>query len=315
MSGRGAERLIAGVDVGGTKTAVGLFKPSGEQVAHTAFASLPEQGFDSLVKRIGAAYRALRADFGAGQVAAAGVACPGPLDLQTGRIVHIATMGFRDEPVRDALSAELGLPVFLENDANCAALAEARAAHHTGPGPLVYVTISTGIGSGVVIDGKIVDGAASSAGELGHLTVKRGGRACACGKRGCLERYASGTAIAELASRAKGEPIAAKDAFARMRAGDEDCARVIRAAVDHLGYAVAAVCQLLDPERIVFGGSVSKDFDVILPLLNEAVSRYAQPGQLRRTRLCRSQLSGDPCILGAVYYAVSRLEPEDPALP
>ncbi len=299
------KQYYVGVDIGGTKTAVGLFDAQLEPIAVHTIKTNAQEGCARLVERIGQEWESLRQTYGIApeSVVAAGVASPGPLDLKTGRIVHIPTMGFRDEPLVQLLNERLQLPIYLQNDTNAAALCESRVGDGQGCNTVVYITISTGIGCGVVINGEIQNGAHDAAGELGHLCTERNGRPCACGKNGCLELYASGTSIAAIASERLGETVDARQVFERARAGSETEMTVIAEAADHLGYALAAVYQLLDPDVIVLGGSVTKDYDLLKPLLADALERYLQAVPNRTPRIAVSRFDGQQVIRGAVWFA------------
>lgn len=296
--------FLLGIDIGGTKTAIGLYKHDFSLIQSVSFKTDPEKGAESLVKRIGDTVRELAAKNGfKGNADFVGVACPGPLDLKTGRIIYIPTMGFKDVPIKDMLSDELSSPVYLENDANCAALAEAKAGAGKGFQNVVYLTVSTGVGGGIVINGKLYDGGAGNAGEIGHLCVERDGIECACGKKGCLEKYASGTAIAEIATEKLQCAVDAKTVFARARGGDSVCCGVVKQAADCLGFALGAVWQIADPDIVVLGGSVIKDFDVLKPLLWASLQKYVQSVSTRQLRVVTAKLGGDQGMLGAVYNA------------
>ena len=294
------EKIIAAVDIGGTKTAVGLFTSDLTPLQKTTFPTEPARGCRDLVVRIRQNCLALLEQGGQSleDVASVGVACPGPLDLKTGRIVHIPTMGFRDEPLRQYLEEAFGKPVALENDTNAAARAESRFGRGKGLSVVVYITVSTGVGCGIVIEGKILDGSRFAAGELGHLNAVPGGRPCGCGNKGCLEQYASGTAIAAICSECFGRQVSAKEAFALARAGDATALNVIGEAAGHLGRAIAALYQILDPDVVVLGGSVTKDFDVFGPLVRKAAEAFAEPVPGRRINVCLSGLGEDPTLLG-----------------
>lgn len=296
--------LYFGVDIGGTKTSVGIFDGS-NPVSLRTFATECELGAENLVERIALNYRQLLEEthVSADLISAAGVASPGPLDLAKGEIVHIPTMNFKAVPIKSMLEKALGLTVFLENDANCAALAEARIGTCRGSNSLAYVTVSTGVGCGIISDGKIVDGSEFCAGELGHLTVEFGGKDCACGKKGCLERYASGTGIADVAFEILGERLTAKDVFLRAENGDTACENIIKQAVDYLSRGIAALCQITDCGNVVLGGSVMKNDKVIMPLLKKSLSEYLQPVIAEHTRLYLSGFDGAQVIYGAVLYA------------
>lgn len=297
------EKLYAGIDIGGTKTAVGVFRHDLTPVKTATIPTKSERGCADLVERIYVEYQALlqAAGIATDAVQSLGVASPGPLNLKTGRIIHIPTMGFRDEPLVELLQGRFGLPVFLESDTNAAVLAEATFGAGRGCDPVVYVTISTGIGAGIYTNGAVVDGHAFAGGELGHLVVERQGRECLCGSKGCLEMYASGTSIARITSERLGRPVSTKDAFALAQSGDSVASGVIVEASDYLGFALAAVYQILDPEIIILGGSVTKDYALIQPFLQKALARYMEPVTGRQPHITVSSFDGQQVLLGAAY--------------
>ncbi len=301
-------RYCFGIDIGGTKTAVGLYGEDIKLVESLSFASEPQLGAESLVKKIGDACRRLADNnkIDMGEVGFAGVACPGPLDLKTGKIIYIATMGFKNVPIRDMIADELGLPVHLQNDANCAAIAEAMRGAGAGFENVTYITVSTGVGGGIVINGSILDGGASAAAEIGHICTERNGRPCGCGKKGCLEQYASGTAIAEIATERLGRTVDAKTVFALCRGGDSVCIEVVKQAADHLGFALGALWQIADPDIVVLGGSVTKDYDVLKPYLEAALECYVQPVATRKLNIAVSSMGGDQGMLGAALFAAEK---------
>ncbi len=278
---------------------------NGNVIAENAFPTQSELGAENLVERIKDCFEKLCESVKTDkqQVIYAGVACPGPLDVKGGRIIHIATMGFRNVPIRQMLADALKMPVFLENDANCAALAESIFGVAKGADPLVYVTISTGVGCGIVVGNQILSGAFSSAGELGHLTVEPDGKECPCGKKGCLELYSSGTAIAAEGTKIKGSPISTKDVFALARSGNQQMQNVIDSAAKKLGLALSAVYHVIDPEAIVLGGSVTKDYDDFANALHKALSEYTQPIENRKFNIKISEFDGKQVLLGALAYA------------
>lgn len=283
---------------------VGLADENARPIVTESFATEPQRGADDLVERIAARCAALckQQNVDKEQVTFAGVACPGPLDVKGGRIVHIATMGFRDVPIKQMLEGALGLPVYLENDANLAALAESVIGVAKGCDPLVYVTVSTGVGSGIVAGGKVLSGAYSSAGELGHLTVESGGKACPCGKKGCLELYASGTAIGRAGSELSGTAIGAKEVFELARKGDSGMRAIVDNAADKLGLALSSIYHIIDPEVIVLGGSVTKDYADFADALQAALKSYTQPVEGRDFNIKISQFGGEQVLLGALIY-------------
>lgn len=297
-----------GVDIGGTKTAAGIFDQDFHAVRTITVPTRPEEGCRSLVNRIGDMYRSLLAENGmsSGDICAAGAACPGPLDLKSGRIVQIPTMDFHDEPLRQYLEEALGIPVALENDTNAAALCESVLGQGRGCETVAYITISTGVGCGLTHCGQILDGRYFAAGELGHLKVEPDGIECPCGGRGCLEAYASGSSIAVIASQRAGKEMDAKAVFARAKDGHEPEATVVREAANYLGYGIAALYQILDPDIVILGGSVTRDYEVFRADLEAAVRRYAQPVEGRHYRIVVSQYDGMQVLLGAAYYGAQK---------
>lgn len=298
-------KYCLGIDIGGTKTMVCIADETLKPLKSEIFPTESQKGADDLVERIVLVYHKLSDELSVHkeQVMFAGVACPGPLNTKSGTIVHIATMGFRNVPIKAMLEKALGLTVFLENDANCAALAESVIGVGKGADPLVYITISTGVGCGIIVDGKILSGAYSSAGEIGHLTVEPNGKECACGKRGCLELYSSGTAIADIATERIGTTISTKEVFSQARRGDKTMLGVVANAADKLGLALSSVEHLIDPQVIVLGGSVTKGYDVFANTLTDALVRYTQPVKGRCFDIRISNFDGEQVILGALIYA------------
>ena len=302
-----------GIDIGGTKTAVALYDGNFNRVGGVEIPSAPEKGCRDLTVRVGEAAREIlgcasaAADAGgAVKVDAIGVASPGPLDLKSGRIVYIPTMGFRDEPLVKMLEYELGMPVALENDTNAAALCESMLGQGKGAETVVYITVSTGIGCGIVHKREIVDGAGFSAGELGHFKVERGGRPCPCGGRGCLEAYSSGTSVARIASELYRKELNAKETYALARSGDLVARGIVDEAAGYLGYAIAAVYQILDPDIVILGGGVANDYDVFSGALLDAVNQYTQYIPGREIKIRASGFGGGQVALGAALYAASK---------
>lgn len=299
-------KYCLGLDIGGTKTVVALADSKGVPIVKESFATEPRLGAESLVERIKNAYERLCQEINITkeQVTLAGVACPGPLDIKRGVIVHIATMGFRNVPIKAMLERALCIPVYLENDANCAALAESVIGAGKGLDPLVYATVSTGIGSGIIVDGKILSGAYSSAGELGHITVEPQGRECPCGKKGCLELYSSGTAIAKDGTALRGVPTETKEVFELARNGESRMRGIIDKAADKLALALSSVYHLIDPEIIVLGGSVTKDYSDFAEKLESSLREYTQPVEGRKINIKISDFQGEQVLLGALIYAL-----------
>ena len=200
----------------------------------------------------------------------AGVGCsvPGPLDREHGIVLFSPNLAWRDVPLANMLQDRLNVPIEIEDDARCAALGEALRGTARGAKNAVYVTISTGIGSGVIVNGELYRGAHGLAGEIGHITLEPLGPLCSCGNTGCFESLASGTAIAERARQAVmrgdatvmadlgAESITAKQVIQAAESGDEVARHVVETAGDYIGIGLAAVASAYDPEIITLGGGV-----------------------------------------------------------
>lgn len=192
------------------------------------------------------------------RLAAVGLAVAGPLDRDRGRVLAALNLGFADRPMRRDLADRLGVPVVLENDANAAALAEHRRGAGAGARCMVMLTLGTGIGGGIVLDGRLLVGANGAAAELGHLPVVPAGDPCGCGGRGCLERYASGTAIARRANRARlGAAAGSRQVVATAEAGDPAAIGLLRDAGERIGDAVLMLAPAIDPDVVVLGGGLA----------------------------------------------------------
>jgi glucokinase len=253
-----------GLDIGGTKLAAGVVAPDGEVRSFAATATHREQGPAAGIARLFDLARKVCAEAGVApaDLVSTGIGCGGPLDRDAGMLrepLHLP--GWRDVPVTALAERELGPPATLDNDGTAAALGEHRFGAGRGVDNLVYLTVSTGIGGGLVLRGQPYRGASGNAGELGHVTVERGGRRCrGCGRRGCLEAYASGTSIAERAVEAGvlcGQPTAA-DVVAAVRAGDPGATALWDSTVDAMVCGVASIVNAFDPELVVIGGGVSR---------------------------------------------------------
>ena len=243
-----------GIDLGGTKIALGVL--DGDRLVYSARAATPQSGAEDVFKAmIALAREAL--DRAGVPVRAVGVGTPGPIDFATGTVRFAPNIPhFQDVPLGPRLEEALGLPVVLENDANAAALAEHHLGAARGASSSLFVTVSTGIGGGLVVGGRIWRGAFGQAGELGHVTVLPGGPVCGCGNRGCLEAVASGRALARDASYAYAEAVTTPQLFERWRARDPKALELVGGAAGYLGQALADAQRLFDPEIIVLGGGV-----------------------------------------------------------
>lgn len=289
-----ASQLVLGFDIGGTKCATALARldgqllarqetPTGQRPWQEVLQELADRGRDLLRQEL-VSIENLRG---------IGVSCGGPLDTKTGTIYTPPNLPeWKDVPARAFFEAQFALPVRLENDANATALAEWRFGAGQGVQNLVFLTMGTGIGGGLILDGSLYRGTNDLAGELGHQTILLNGPRCGCGKRGCLEALASGPAIARLAREslrygrhkrvlalAGGNPqaITAKHVIEAAQAGDSFAVQILEEAGTYMGVGIANLIQLLNPERVVIGTIAVHAGDLILEPIRRAVSEYAWP--------------------------------------
>jgi glucokinase len=322
-------RLALGLDIGGTKLAGGVVADDGAVLSWLTVPTRVEEGPDRVIARQVALGRDAVEAAGVrwDEVPIVGIGCGGPLDPQRGVIQSPPNLpGWDEVPLADMVAQELGRPTVVENDATAAALAEWRfgAGRSRGVRHLVYLTISTGIGGGLVLDGRLYRGAAGNAGELGHITVDRLGRVCGCGRRGCLEAYASGTNIAARAREAlaAGRPsslaalpaVTAREVVEAAAAGDPLAAEIWDETTAILGSAMANILDVFNPELIVLGGGVTRAGDQLLRPVREQGLAQAMGPAARTGDIVLAELGEQLGVIGAAAIAFERLA-DVPATP
>jgi predicted NBD/HSP70 family sugar kinase/biotin operon repressor len=235
------------------------------------------------------------------RVIGAGMGLPGPIDRARGVIASNAILsGWRLVPAAEEMSARLGVPVELDNDANLGALAETVWGAGQGCAHVAYVKASTGIGCGLVIDGWLFRGARGIAGELGHTVVNESGLVCYCGRRGCLETVAGAQAVTELVRRSHGDHLTLDRVAALAVEGDPSCARAIVDIAGEIGIAAANVCNMFNPERLVVGGTLALGGELVLRPIRDAVEWATRHFTTAATEVVLGQLGDRAEVLGAL---------------
>jgi glucokinase-like ROK family protein len=238
-----------------------------------------------------------------------GMGVPGPIRHRTGSVGSSSILpGWVDVRVGEEMERRLGLPVVVENDANLGALGEALFGAGRGAQEIVYIKVSTGIGAGLIVGGRIHHGAGGTAGELGHLLVDEDGHVCRCGNRGCLETVAATPGLLEQLSRTHGTNLAIEDVIGLARGGDPGCRRVIADAGQHIGRAVAMLCNLLNPARIIVGGDLSAAGDLLLDPMRGALRRYAIPSAAEDAEVTTGLLGEQAEVCGAIALAIGEAD-------
>jgi fructokinase len=288
-----------GVDLGGTKIEGVALDAAGRPVHRVRVATERERGYEHIVGRVADVVAGLRPH--APDAPSIGIGTPGSLSARDGRLKNSNTTCLNGRPLRADLEARIGMPVRLENDANCFALAEALDGAGRGYALVFGVILGTGVGGGIVHRGTLWSGPQHVAGEWGHHAIDPAGPACYCGRRGCVETMLSGPAL-EAAHRAAGGPSCpAREVAARASAGEPAAAAALSRYVDVFGRALANLIAILDPEVIVLGGGLS-NLDDLYGRGRDAVARYVFNDELR-TPIVRNALGDSAGVLGAALLS------------
>jgi len=323
MGTKKRQQYIIGVDLGGTNIVVGAMSADGKQ--HFAMRSIPtsaESGAEGVADRIVGLIEGVILDTLAEtnsnrrDVIGVGVGAPGPLDREKGLVVVAPNLGWKNFPLRDRISERLRVPVTLDNDANCATVGEWWQGAARGGKNVVGMTIGTGIGGGVIIEGKLFHGASDVAGEIGHTTIDLNGRHCKCGNYGCLEAYASGPAIATRAREVlvreetasllpslvggKLDSITAETVYKAAQQGDAVASEIVRDTARYLGAGIANLLNILNADVVVVAGGVTQAGDALFVPLRAEVRRRAFRPAVDATRIVAGELPGTAGVVGAV---------------
>jgi glucokinase len=317
-----------GIDLGGTKVLAAVVDPDGTILGEAKEKTRPGEGPEAVIDRMADAVRAAvdEAKVTWEDILALGVGAPGPIDPKAGVVHHTPNLpGWDDVPLARHLSDRLDLPVALENDVNLGTLGEYVWGAGRGTQDMVGIFVGTGVGGGLVLDGKLRTGFRHAAGEVGHMVVLADGPVCGCGKRGCLEAVASRTAmdrdinIALAAGREsvvpalmeqKGGRLTSSVLARAMLTGDPVVTEVMRKAQWYLGLLTASIVNLVDPEMVVFGGGVVEalEYEFLEPIRTTARQHFIQQHDAHRVRIAVSQLGDHAGVLGAAVLARQHAE-------
>ena len=279
------KKYVIGVDLGGTKISTAISTIEGNILANVVLPTKAEEGEVAVLGRIIQSIDEVivGSSTSIDEVEAIGIGSPGPLDAKKGIIITTPNLPFKDYNLVQPLKEKYNIPVYLDNDANAAAIGEYMFGAGKGKESIIYFTVSTGVGGGAVLDGKVYRGHTSNALEIGHTTVDPNGPRCNCGNLGCLEAMSSGTAIAKRGKEAvstnvetslkKYDTITSYEVFKEAEAGDEVAKDIIDNALTYLGIGVANAIATFDPEMIIIGGGVSKAGDIVFDTVKKVVNK------------------------------------------
>lgn len=316
-----SKQAIAGIDIGGTKIAVALADTDGHLISLSRFATQVERGPHRILEQAAEEIERMIGETAAGLVAV-GVGCGGPLDRGRGLILSPPNLPDWDEfPIIELLETRLGVPALLDNDANAAALGEAKFGAGRGLSNVVYITISTGIGGGIIIGGRLLHGTGDGAGEVGHITVLADGPTCGCGARGCMEAICSGTSIARRARErlSAGAPsslletaggideVTAKVVAKGSRDGDPLAVEIWDETIFYLAVGIGNIINILAPEAVILGGGVSTAGEQLLEPLRRQVRSRIRMLPPEKINILQASLGGDSAIYGALILGQSAL--------
>jgi glucokinase len=323
------KKVFVGIDLGGTNLKIGCFDLQLKLISKTSVTTQADMGAEAVIERIGLAVEQLLADAGLGlaDICAAGIGTPGPADYSAGIIINSTNMpAFKNVPIRRMVSERLNTDVVFDNDANVACFGEFACGAGKDVKNMVFFTLGTGIGGGIIVDGRLVHGCRDNAAELGHMIIFPGGRLCNCGQKGCVEAYASANSTARRATEAveagaesslkkileqKGQ-ITSKDVYKHLKAGDELAKKI----TDETAQALAITCinmlHVTEPQRFVFAGGMIAAGDILLRRIRHFFNEYIWTLKQESPGICFARLGEDAGIIGAAALARDAAQPRKP---
>lgn len=310
-------RYRIGIDIGGTKIAAGLVDEDYQIIKKASIPTLHERPYMEIIEDMARMVEALVKDAGVPKedILGIGIGCAGTPDKENGTILFSNNLGWYDVPLARELGQMLSLPVHLDNDANAAALGEVLAGAAKGARSAVMITLGTGVGGGIILDGKVYDGVNHAGAEVGHTVIVSGGEPCTCGRKGCYEAYASTTALIRMAERAaRSHPESQLAAslnengslnglliFGAVHAGDETAKKVLSEYLFYVSEGVINLVNIFQPEMIVIGGGISSQGELILGPVRRQLAQDVFCKAVSLPEVVCATLGNDAGIIGAAY--------------
>ncbi|TFJ92482.1 ROK family protein [Lentibacillus salicampi] len=296
--------LIAAFDIGGTSIKYGVVNEAGNVLMDNSFPSEAHFGGETIMQNVIAKSRELQNEWNLDGIA---ISSAGQIDNQAGVVVHATDNipGYTGVRIKKTVQEATGLHVTVENDVNCTALGEYWKGAAKGADDFLCVTIGTGIGGAIFTNGQLLTGSRFSAGEIGHINLYPGGKACTCGDSGCLEQYASSSALQEMIFATLGYKMELKGFFDRLRAGDQELITLYDRWIDNLTTGLKSIVHILNPELIVIGGGISAQGDFLLTPIKESLSTKIMPNHAASLDIRIAQHGNKANLLGAAKHFIN----------
>ena len=310
---------VIGIDLGGTKIYTAVVDLEGNIISEKTVATNVVEGEEAVLGRIMGTVDTVLKDVNIEDVKAIGIGSPGPLDVKNGVIINSANFpSFKNFNIVKPIKEKYNLPTFLDNDANVATLGEFMFGAGKGTENMVFVTASTGIGGGAVLNGRLYRGNTANALEIGHMTVMVNGPRCGCGNAGCAEALGSGTAIMKRAREAVNSnantslknysEVTSKEVFEEAAKGDRISKEIINISLSYLGIAVANIVNIFDPEKVVVGGGVTNGGKIVFDKIQEEVDNRCLKAISENCVIEKAVLGGKAGVLGAAALAIMEIK-------
>lgn len=309
------KRYVIGVDLGGTKIYTALVDLEGNIIKEKTVETLAHEGEQAVMGRIIDTINYVIDGTDKDLIRAIGIGSPGPLDVKNGVIIETANLPFKNFEIVKTIKEEYEIPTYLDNDANVATLGEFMFGAGKGTENMVFITASTGIGGGAVLNGKLFRGATGNALEVGHMTVSTEGPRCGCGNLGCAEALGSGTAIGRRAKEAVStnvktslknyDNVTSKEVFKEAANGDRVAKNILNTSLTYLGIAVANTITNFDPEKVVVGGGVVNGGDIVIDTIRNVVEERCMAAFVENCKIEKAVLGGKAGVLGAAALAIT----------
>ena len=309
------KKYVVGVDLGGTKIYTALVDLEGNIIKEKTVETLAHEGEQAVMGRIVDTINYVIDGTDKGLIRSIGIGSPGPLDVKNGIIIENSNLPFKNFAIVKTIKETYDLPTYLDNDANVATLGEFMFGAGKGTENMVFITASTGIGGGAVLNGKLFRGSTRNALEVGHMTVATEGPRCGCGNLGCAEALGSGTAIGKRAKEAvlsnvvtslkNYENVTAKEVFKEAANGDRVAKNILNTSLTYLGIAVANTITNFDPEKVVVGGGVVNGGDIVIDTIRNVVEERCMAAFVENCTIEKAVLGGKAGVLGAAALAIT----------